>query len=300
MSIVQISILVGILTFFIFNIAENLILGDRGKDNQISNYFKYIRENNNIKNKDISKNISMNYSKKEYIIRAIPICIGIFILMYISSRLIELSFLISILGLLYPKALVNNKLKRREQLLNNQFRDALNSIVSSLKAGLSINSALIKCADDLENLYSLLKDKPMLNEFKKIKSDLNMGMPVDDVLIDFMNRIENDDVCDFVNSVIIVRQKGGNLVEVMDNVNRMIADKNEIKREIEILTVSKRMEADILTIVPIVVIVFLSIFSKSYISSLYDSFIGKIFIVIGLVCLVINYYISRKIVDIKI
>lgn len=179
-------------------------------------------------------------------------------------------------------------------------RDVLNSIVSSLKAGLSINSALINCSNDLERLYALVKEKPMLDEFNKIKSDLNMGMSVDDALKNFMERIHMEDVDDLVNSVIIVRQKGGNLVEVMTNVRKMINDKLEMKREIETLIASKKLEAVIMTIVPIFIIVTLSIFSWDYMEPLYESFIGKIFIVLGFILLVVNYFVSKKIVDIRL
>lgn len=304
MELFYISILIGVLTYLICSIIEYLILGDRGRSKQISNYYKYIKGNAITEKKKkvqlISNNQIIEISKRKYIIYAIPVCIGIFMIIYLSSKSIGLAFIISLLGLAYPKTIINQRIKKKKEILNIQLRDALNSIVSSLKAGLSINSALIKCSEDLERLYSLVKEKPMLDEFNKIKSDLNMGMAVDDALRNFMKRMQMEDVDDFVNSVIIVRQKGGNLVDVMTNVTKMITDKLSMRREIDTLTTSKKMEANIMTILPIFLILTLSIFSSSYMQPLYESFVGKIFIVMGFASLTINYFVAKKIVDIQL
>lgn len=304
MELFFISVLIGIIVFFICNIFEYMVLGDRGRNKQLTNYYRYIKGEveSETKKKSKSKNSSkmIEMSRKTYIKYAIPACIFIFIIMYISSKSIILAFIISLLGIFYPTTIIKNRIKKRNDIINLQFRDALNSIVSSLKAGLSINSALIKCSDDLAMLYSSVKDKPILEEFLKIKSDLNMGMSVDDTLRSFMKKMKIEDVDDFVNSVIIVRQKGGNLVEVMTSVIKMINDKFEIRREIETLTTSKKMEAKVMSILPIFVITMLSLFSFNYVKPLYESSVGKILIVIGFASLVINYFIAKKIVDIKL
>ncbi|OOM80583.1 bacterial type II secretion system protein F domain protein [Clostridium puniceum] len=304
MELFYISFSAGALTFLVLSIIEYIILGDRGREKQISNYFKYIKGNTSTEKKKkvqiLNNNQNSKISKKKYIIYAVPVCMCIFVIIYISSKSIVLSFIISLLGGIYPKAIISNKNKKRKEILNLQLRDALNSIVMSLRAGLSINSALIKCSEDLERLYSLAKEKPMLEEFNKIKSDLNMGMSVDESLGNYMKRMQMEDVNDFVNSVIIVRQKGGNLVEVMTNVTQMITDKLAMRREIGTLIASKKLEAKIMTLVPIFIIITLSIFSSDYMKPLYESFIGQILIVMGFIFLVINYFVSNKIVDIQL
>ncbi|MFT8349077.1 type II secretion system F family protein [Clostridium saccharoperbutylacetonicum] len=304
MELFYISIFAGIIAFLTCNVIEYLALGDKGKNKQISNYYKFIKGDIIVakRKKVLHKNNDFGgeITKEKYVMYSMPICVLIFMISYISSRSMGLAFFLSFLGLFYPKTIINNRIKKKKSIVNMQLIDALNSIVASLKAGLSINSALIKCSDDLESLYSLVKDKPMLEEFNKIKSDLNMGMSVDDTLRNFMVRMKMEDVDDFVHSVIIVRQKGGNLVEVMTNVTQMITDKIAIRREIEILTTSKKTEAKIITIIPIFIIISLSIFSFDYIRPLYDSFLGKVLIVVGCTFLFLNYFISKKVVDIQI
>jgi tight adherence protein B len=121
-----------------------------------------------------------------------------------------------------------------------QLRDAMYSIITSLKAGLSMNSALIKCQSELERIHAGQKEKPMLEEFIKIKNDLSMGLSVDDALMNFKKRVNLDDVDDFVTSIVTVRQKGGNLIEVIDSTASMISDKIAIKMDIRRMTAGKK------------------------------------------------------------
>ena len=122
-----------------------------------------------------------------------------------------------------PKALRKKDEDKKIDAINTQFRDALNAIMSSLKSGLSMNSAIIKTPEDLEKIHANYKDKIILLEFIKMRHDLNMGIPLDQVLTAFKERLRFEEVNDFVSSIIILKKKGGNLVEVMENTISMIS-----------------------------------------------------------------------------
>jgi tight adherence protein B len=297
-----IAFLIFIFVLLIISIVQDLILGDLGKRNNITNLYKHIKGSIAEQTNRVSQNERYERSllTRRYFLFMIPVCFIMFIVSLLAFRSLFLSTIISLLGLTFPKAMISNTLKKRKERLNFQFRDALNSIMQSLKAGLSINSALIKCADDLERIYMSVKEKPILLEFRKIKNDLSMGASVDDVLLGFGKRAKLEDVDDFTNSIIIVRQKGGNLVEVMENVTKVITDRIAIKNEISVLTASKRVEARILVAIPIFIIVSISLLSPSYMEPLYSTFWGKILILLGIVFLVINYYIGKKITNINV
>ena len=201
---------------------------------------------------------------------------------------------------MYPKTVIQKTIKNKKEAINLQFKDALQSIMASLKVGLSINSAIIKVPEDLEKMIIGKKDKTVLNEFIKMRNDMEMGVSLDDALKSFSESMQNEDIEDFVNSIMIVRQKGGNMVDVMENVTNIITDKIEIKKEIEILTTGKKMEAKIISLLPIGIILILSVMSPSYMKPLYESILGKIAMVFGFILLSINYFIGKKIVDIKV
>jgi tight adherence protein B len=211
-----------------------------------------------------------------------------------------MAVMLCLFGFLIPGILFERGQKKMKDILILQLRDSLNSITSSLKAGLSLNSAIIKCVDDLERIHTSKKEQFMLNEFMKIRFDLNTGMSVEDALKEFKDRIKIDDAEDFVNSILVVRQKGGNLVEVVDNVTKMINDKIAIRNEINILTAGKKMEARMLTVTPIAMIVLLSLFSSNYMDTMLNSTLGKILIITGFIMLAANYFLGKRIVDINV
>lgn len=302
MELIYIGFSVFVLVILVISLIEDLIFGDRGRKNQITEHFNYLKGNESGKTNKVKPLMLTNKDEvnKKYIIYTVAIFVAIFFITLMAFKSTFMSFMLSLMSFFYPKAMKKNEKKNKENLINTQLMDALSSITNSLKAGLSINSALIKCAEDLERMYSHVKVKPMLDEFKKVKNDLSMGTSVEDVLLDFSSRLKTEEVEDLVNSIIIVRQKGGNLVEVMVNVNTTLRDKILIKKEIEVLTSSKKFEAKIVSIIPVLIVLSLSIFSPDYMKPLYSSALGKILIILGFLLLVANYFIGRKIVDIKI
>lgn len=299
-----ISALTGVFIFVLIDAIEGMILGDRGKHDNITNYFNYLsgKQINKQKTKKF-ENVTKSDRKKtvgNYYLYSVVISICIFFISVIAFKSLFLAFLLSLSGLVYPKIMMDNAYRKRKEKLNLQFRDALNSIMGSLKAGLSINSAIVKCFDDLQKVYSHQKEKYMVEEFKKIKNDLSIGISVDDALRKFKQRLGMEDVDDFVNAVIIVRQKGGNMLEIMENVTKMISDKITVKNEIKVVTAQKKYEARILTIVPVLLVILLSIFSPEYMKPLYGTVLGKILIVLGFVLLILNYFVGKKVTDINV
>lgn len=301
MDLINISILTGLFIILLTNAVYEVIKGNRGKRNYITCLYSSLKSEKPDRKIEIKKSYGISERiYKKYIYYTVPVCILIFLISLIAFKSLGMSILLSIFGLIFPKILNDRAVKRKREIINSQLRDALNSITSSLKAGLSINSALSKCADELEKIFAGQMEKPMYDEFLKVKNELILGLPVNDVLVNFKNRVGTEDVDDFANSIIIVRQKGGNLVDVVENVSKMITDKLEVKREINRLTASKKSEAKILSFLPVFIIVALSIFSPKYMQPLYSSLLGKIVIIIGFIMLIMNYYIGKRIVDIKV
>lgn len=302
-EVLTISILVGILTILIFSIIESLVVGSRSASKKMGSHIQMLHgETQKPLSQKIISNTENQYGMKKsnLILLVVFTCFMIFLLGLLIFKALFLAILISSIGLFLPKGIRSSEALKSRDVFDTQFRDALGSIVGSLKASLSLNSAVIKCVQDLERIHSSQKYKPVYHEFVRVVNDLNVGLSIDDALRGLSSRCRNEDVTDFVDSVIIVRQKGGDLIAVMQNVSAMISDKIAIKREINRLTAGKRFEAKILTFLPVVMILILSIISPSYIEPLTQNVLGQIFVVLCFIMLIINYFISKKIVDIKI
>ena len=103
-----------------------------------------------------------------------------------------------------------------------------------------------------------------------------------------------------MNATLITKRRGGNLTEVLSNISKIISEKIEIKNEILVMTAGKRMEAKILSIMPIGIVTCLTLLSPEYMSPMYESLIGKTLMFIGFLFIALNYLVSRKIVKIDI
>lgn len=300
--------LIGILFFvelyLVFNVIEEIIFGNRGREKHISIHYRYIRNTaiNDTKRPILKKtNHLVHFTAQKYMAYALPMCIGIFLWSYFTFRSVGMSIILGLFGLIYPKTILEKLIRKKKETMSIHFKDALQSIMASLRAGLSINTALINVSDDLEKmLVGKQKDRMMVLEFAKIKKDLAMGVPLDETIKNFSVRMQNEDIDDFANSIITVKQKGGNMVEVMQNVTDIITDKIQIKGDIEVLTSAKRMEAKIISFMPVGIVMILSIISPHYLQPLYESIGGKVIIIFSFLMLAANYFIGKKIVDIQV
>jgi len=299
----QISFLVGVFIVILYSLVENIIFGNRGKKNQINEHFKLLKGSDNkrtVKKKKNLKSDNMDITGEKKLLIILISGVVIFLFTYVIFKMFIISFMLSTIGYLVPKAISKHLLEKKNDMINNQFREALRSLVSSLKAGYSINSAIKRCCDELNKFYKNEKNKLIVNEFEKINDDLNTGLPIDKALLNFNKRMNNEDIEDFVYSIIIVREKGGNLVQVMENVSTIITDKLTIKRDIKRMTAAKRVESMILSLLPIFMIVALSLISPGYFDSLRDSLIGNCLVIVGFFLLAVNYFVGKKVIDIKV
>ncbi len=203
------------------------------------------------------------------------------------------------LGFFYPVYRARVKEKKNKDKLHGQFRQGLQALSSSVRAGASLQQAIRSARVDLSRMFPL-GDAPIVREFDEMVRLLELGLPVDDVLDNFAKRADIGDIHDFVSVAKLTRKKGGNINEVIANVSDVIGDKIEIEQEIQVLVAGKKSEAKVLTFMPIVLVMLLSVLSPTYMSPMFETLVGKLLLVVGLALLLVNYLIGKKIVDIEV
>lgn len=192
---------------------------------------------------------------------------------------------------------------RVEKRMNNyglQLKDWLLSLVNSLKAGMSLEEAVKNSRYDMEKLYGSSRNKVFLRSIQEAITYLNCGKPITEALQVLGSKIESEDIKTFIGAVRIVREKGGNMAEVMASVSQMISDKILIAREIDAMLYAKRMEGKIIIIVPLLLVLLISVASPEYMQSLFGTFAGAVICAISSVMIGTGYFLSRKMTDIRI
>ena len=193
---------------------------------------------------------------------------------------------------------IRNKqvIRKRQQKLSVQFRGLLDALATSIGAGKNMFDAFTGAADDLEVQFS--KDADIVRELHVIVAGLNNNIQIEQLLLNFAQRSNLDDVENFANVFATCYKKGGNIKDVIKNTATIIGDKIEIKMELETMVAGQKNEQNIMLVMPILFILVM----KSMGGGLIDlsSTVGILSVTGALVIFVLAYFISTKITDIKL
>lgn len=218
----------------------------------------------------------------------------LFVIGYIFYHNIILSLLLTPFALLYPKRKTKDIIEKRKNELNLQFKDLLYSLSSSLTAGKSVEMSFKEALKDLSILYPD-PDTYIIREVEYIIRRLEMNETVEDVLEDLARRSHLEDIQNFTDVFKTCKRTGGNLVNVIRNSTNIINDKIEIKEEINTLLAAKKFEQKILSFMPLVMIVILSLTTDDYMAPVFDTIIGRIVMTFAIIIITAGYFISKKI-----
>lgn len=121
-----------------------------------------------------------------------------------------------------------------------------------------------------------------------------------DLLLDFARRSHSEDINSFVQVYMTSKTMGGNLEKVLKSTTEVLMDKMNIERDIRMLTAQKKFEGKIISTMPLIVILFLNVFSPDYLAPLYTTITGKVIMSFAITGVIIAYYLMDRITDIEI
>jgi tight adherence protein B len=203
-----------------------------------------------------------------------------------------------VLALVYPSIKAKELLRARKRQLSLQFRQALYSLSTSLAAGRSIENAFIAVIDDLRLLYSAA-DTYIIREFEVIARKIENGEQIEKAVSDFSKRADCEDIRNFSDVFSTCKRTGGDLIEVMRRTSNIIGEKLEIEQDIAVMVTQKRLEARLLSVIPYVIIAFLSFSSPDYMQPLYE-FNGRLIMAGALVLLLTSSWVMKRMMEIKV
>ncbi len=203
------------------------------------------------------------------------------LLAYLFYRSIILSLIFGLFFVFAEKYYSDYLLGRQKEEMRRQFKDLMYSLSSSVASGRYMSEALLEAQKNLEMIYG--KDALMVNELNGINKSISESRErIEDVLYDFAERSANEDIRNFVEVYNICQKTGGDIQRVISNTTGVILDKMQMQREIKTLMAQKQFEARIVSIMPLVIIIFLNLISPDYLSPLYETIMGRIIMSIAL------------------
>ena len=198
----------------------------------------------------------------------------------------------AVAGFFFPFILVNMKIARRMKAFNSQLGDALILIANSLRTGYSFMQASDMVAQEMR--------PPISSEFSRAVKEMNLGVTIEDALANLGKRINSEDLDLVLTAVLIQRQVGGNLSEVLDNIARTIRERVRIRGEIRTLTAQGRISGIIVSLLPVVLGLVIYLLNPEYVKLLFVHPVGKIMLGVAGLGQVIGIIVIRRIVDIEV
>jgi len=184
------------------------------------------------------------------------------------------------------------KTAKRRKAFNSQLGDALILIANSLRTGYSFMQASDMVAQEMR--------PPISSEFARAVKEMNLGVTIEEALANLGKRINSEDLDLVLTAVLIQRQVGGNLSEVLDNIARTIRERVRIRGEIRTLTAQGRISGVIVSLLPIVLGLIIYLLNPEYVKLLFVHPFGKILLGVAGLGQVIGILVIRRIVDIEV
>jgi tight adherence protein B len=191
-----------------------------------------------------------------------------------------------------PFMVLNYKRGKRLRAFEELFPEALDLISRALKAGHAFATGLKMVADEMA--------EPVGPEFRKTFDEQNFGLPLKDALDNLTHRVPIIDVRFFATAVLIQRETGGNLSEILENLAHVVRERFKILRQVRVYTAHGRLTGYVLLALPAVLCIALMFINPDHMNILFREHMGQMLLMTAIVMQTIGYVWIRQVVKIEV
>ena len=191
-----------------------------------------------------------------------------------------------------PYLVVRSKRTKRLNTLEEQFPESLDFLARSMRAGHAFSISLEMLGEEMAD--------PLGQEFRALFNEQNLGAPIDVALRNFTMRVPLLDVRFFTSSVLLQKQTGGNLSEILSRLAYVIRERFRLKGQVKAASAHGRLTATILTLLPVATMLCLLFVAPGYLQGMADDPDGKYLIGGAIVAQVLGNFFIKKIINIKV
>jgi tight adherence protein B len=220
----------------------------------------------------------------------LPVALGLGTL--VLTGLWPAAILIAFFGALLPYMIVRRRRAKRLYAFEELLPEAIDLLGRAIRAGHPLSAGLKMVADETS--------EPIAGEFRRTHEENRFGLPFEDALLAMADRASIVDVRILVTAILIQREVGGNLAEVLDNLANVIRVRFTIRRQLRVYTAQGRFSGYVLGLLPIAVGTAIYHLNPSYTMLLFTDPMGKLMLLTAVIFQIIGFIWIRKIVDIEI
>ncbi|TWT76848.1 Bacterial type II secretion system protein F domain protein [Posidoniimonas polymericola] len=215
-----------------------------------------------------------------------------FVLPTLAGLPVKFAPIVAAIFLFLPFLWLMMKRKSRLKKFAAQLPEALELIARALRAGHSLGAGM--------NLVAQEMSAPIAKEFGRAFEEQNLGMPMEETLDHLADRVPNLDLKFFVTAVVLQRQTGGDLAEILDKIGRLIRERFKIWGQVQALTGEGRLSGIVLLALPPTLFATVYQMNPDYLMLLFTDELGKKMLVGGVVMQLLGAIVIRKIINIRV
>ena len=198
----------------------------------------------------------------------------------------------ALIGAFLPYSYASYQRGKRFKKFEALFPEAIDTLARAVRAGHAFTTALEMISDEIA--------EPIASEFRTLFEEQKFGLPVRDALMNLTERVPLVDVKFFVTAVMLQRETGGNLAEILDNLSYVIRERFKILRQVRVYTAQGRLTMMLLMGLPPVIVLTMMSISPGFIRPLFTDPLGHILIELGIGLQTVGYFVIRRIIQIQV
>jgi tight adherence protein B len=195
-------------------------------------------------------------------------------------------------GFALPFAYASWQRSKRFHRFEDLFPEAIELLARAVRAGHAFTTALEVIATEI--------GEPVSGEFRKLFEEQKFGLPIRDALLNFVERVPLVDVKFFVTAVMLQRETGGNLAEILDKLSYVIRERFKILRQVRVYSAQGRLTMMILLGLPPAVVIMMMFVNRDFIWILFTDPLGHLLIAIGAGLQIVGFFMIRRIIQIQV
>jgi tight adherence protein B len=228
----------------------------------------------------------------EYIVGHFLAVVAVGVVVQLLTGRLGFAVIAIVLATALPIMYVRYRADKRRTMFEEQLPDVLTLVAGSLRSGWGMLQAI--------ELVTREMAPPASEEFKRVETEVRLGMPLEQSLRAMAERIDSDDFRWAVSAIAIQREVGGNLAEVLDIIAKTIRERAALRRQVSALTSEGRLSAIILIALPVLEFGFLYIINPRYMSLLFTTIPGLIMLIGWILLMVVGGFWLRAVMTVEV
>lgn len=229
-------------------------------------------------------------------LQILTLCLGLMLGFFLFGVIWRAGFWISAMlaagAAFTPILILQQKAQRRRAMFEDKLPEALDFLTRALRAGHSFSVALGMAAHELS--------APISVEFKKVFDEIGFGIPFGESMTAMARRVQSQDLDFLVIALMIQRETGGNLTELLEGLARTIRERIKLKGKVRTLSAEGRFSAVLLGVMPFALGLILSFLNPAYMAALWQTSQGHNILLSGAVLLIVGFVALNRITRIKV